>query len=333
MAEKHIDVIASTISGSIKDWSKIDRIKPLFEKYGREDVSVHKVDSHEAARQLCAELLQHGGRTIISAGGSGTFNSVLEGCFDSGVKLQEIKLGFLRKGSADLIGKVLGMPDEIDEAVKVFADSLQNDCTVPCDVIEAASDLDGTPARRFVGYGGAELFGRIPFYTENRFMKYYKGILSQLFGDLGPFFVGASLAGLERTVKKACGTSRQWSISVDGNEAIKGSYQAMIIVNGDLGPDLPFARSAPLGSGFFHLFAIRDLGSLKLLSQFRRAWNASILNDPEKWGFETYRVNEWLEIKSENKKPFPVNIDGSTLLCRSRVSFRIIDSIRLISKM
>ena len=35
------------------------------------------------------------------------------------------------------------------------------------------------PPEHFVGYGGVELFGRIPHFTENRFMKWYKGILGQ----------------------------------------------------------------------------------------------------------------------------------------------------------
>ena len=198
---------------------------------------------------------------MISAGGSGTFNAVLEGCLDSKVGLREISLGFLRKGSADLIGKVLGMPDEIEAAIRVFVDSLAAARLQPCDVIRAESREGDTPARHFVGYGGAEIFGRIPHYTENRLTKYYKGVLSQLFGDLGPFFVGASLSSLERAARGLAGRKRRWVIEVDGGEGQAGRYQAMIVVNGDLGPDLPFARGVPLGSGDFHLFGLKDLGA------------------------------------------------------------------------
>ena len=34
MINKKIDVIATTISGSIKDWGKVKHIVPLFKKYG-----------------------------------------------------------------------------------------------------------------------------------------------------------------------------------------------------------------------------------------------------------------------------------------------------------
>ena len=327
-----IDVIATTISGSIKDWGKVHKIVPLFKEHGREDVSLHSVDTHAEAKEITHDLVVKGARTIISAGGSGTFNSVLEGCISSKVGLGNITLGFLRKGSADLIGKTLGMPDDIESAVKVFVESLAEKRTVKCDVIQVASEEKGERPRHFVGYGGAEIFGRIPHYTENRFMKYYKGILGQLFGDRGPFFVGALLAILDKTIKRIGRSKTSWSISVDGNKVTQDYYQAMVIVNGDLGPDLPFAKSVPLGSGDFHLFAIRDLGLRRLPRQFKHAWDSSITGQPELLGFEYYRIERSLRIEPDNSRPFPVNVDGSTKICRHSATFHIADSLNLISK-
>lgn len=332
MSDNRIEVIATTMSGSIKDWGKVERIKPLFSKHGREDVCVHSADSHAGARSLTRDLVTQGTRTLISAGGSGTFNAILEGCLDAQVGLEHITLGFLRKGSADLIGKALGMPDELDDAIQVFVTSLAGNRTVPCDVIEARSGEAETPIRHFVGYGGAEIFGRIPHFTENRFIKYYKGVLGQLFGDMGPFFVGASLATTEKTLKRIARGKTSWIITANGREVARGCYQAMIVVNGDLGPDLPFARSAPLGSGCFHLFAIRDLGLARLPGQFRRAWNASILDRPEAFGFESYRIDNNLRIETVRGESFPVNVDGSTMLCRPWASFQIVDQVKLISR-
>jgi diacylglycerol kinase family enzyme len=326
-----IQVVATTISGSIEDWGKVDRIIPLFREMGRKDVTLQVVDSHRDARARTGALVREGCRVVISAGGSGTFNAVLEGCLDSEVGLQEISLGFLRKGSADLIGKVLGMPDQIEPAVRVFVESLAANRCQPCDVISAESHGGDTPARHFVGYGGAEIFGRIPYYTENRLTKYYKGVLSQLFGDLGPFFVGASLSSLERTVRRLAEGRRRWAVEVDGEEMGGGRYQAMIIVNGDLGPNLPFARGVPLGSGDFHLFGLRDIGLTRLPGQFRKAFDASIMEEPDRWGFEKYRVRECLRLAPEGARPFPINVDGSTMICEGAVSFRIVDRINLIS--
>ena len=247
MKSAKIDVIATTISGSIKDWGKVKFIVPLFKKHGFDNVSLYSVDSHVEVRKKTNECLKNGSRIIISAGGSGTFNSALEGCCDSGMELNEITLGFLRKGSADLIGKTLGMPDDIEEAITVFVESINANHTIKCDIIMAESEGDAKIPRHFVGYGGAEIFGEIPSYTENKYIKYYKGILGQLFGDLGPFFVGASLASIAKTSKSIFKGKRKWQIYVDDIHVSDNYYQALIIVNGDLGKDLPLARSVPLG--------------------------------------------------------------------------------------
>jgi len=331
MRDEHIDVIATTISGSIQDWGKVKRIVPLFHEHGMTDISLHEVDTHRQARDEACTAIRQGGRTIISAGGSGTFNSVLEGCCDSGVPLSEIRLGFLRKGSADLIGKVLGMPDDIESAIRVFVTAIREDRTVPCDVILASSKGEGDVPRHFVGYGGTEIFGRIPHFTENRFIKYYKGVLSQVFGDLGPFTTGMTLALLERLLKAPWTHKRVWSITVDGAQLAQGTYQALIVVNGYLGPELPFS-SAPLGSGSFYLFALRDLGVRKLPAQARHTRDASILQEPERWGMESYAATHSMLLEPDTQSAFPANVDGSTMRCAGGLELRIIDAIRLLSQ-
>ncbi len=328
---RRIDVIATTISGSISDWKKVERIEPLFAERGFGDLGLHVAHTHAEARTMAADLLADGRRLLISAGGSGTFNAVLEGCCDSGVPLGEIELGFLRKGSADLLGKVLGMPDEIVDAADVFAEAIGARHLMPCDVLSA---VDGSrpdvPPRHFVGYGGAEIFGRIPHFTENRFTKWYKGLLSQVFGDLGPFTTGMTLALLEKMIRGPFGRGR-WTIRVDGNVAAHGRYQALVVVNGYLGPDLAYSDD-PLGSGRFHVFGLRDIGMLRLLPQALRARSGAITDDPERWGFEHHVVDRELVLERDDGGPFPLNVDGSTLHCRGSAILKRVDTIGLIAR-
>ncbi len=330
--ESPVEVIATSISGSVRDWGKVDRILPLFREHGMEQVRLTVVDTHRAARVKACELARGGVRVLISAGGSGTFNAVVEGCYDARVDLEPLRLGFLRKGSADLIGKVLGMPDSIGEAVEVFVEAIRQDRMTPCDVLLASSESGQAAPRHFVGYGGAEIFGEIPYFTENRFIKYYKGILGQLFGDLGPFFTGMSLALLRRLLVPRWRSRRVWEIVADGRSVATGRFQAMIIVNGDLGPNLPFARGVPLGSGDFHLFAIRNLGTRRLPGQLRAAWNASILDDPSRYGLESFRITGRLELRPRGNAPFPLNADGSILECQGGALVERVGQLQFLSR-
>lgn len=332
MMSATIHVIATTISGSISDWSKVERIVPLFQQRGLRNVELHSADTHQQARVLAAEILRSGARILISAGGSGTFNAVIEGCIDSQVPLVEVRLGFLRKGSADLIGKVLNMPDEIEAAIDSFVDCITNDRIEPCDLIEVTPDADLLRVRHFVGYGGAGIFGRVPHYTENRFIKYYKGLLSELFGDLGPFFVGVSLATLERVVRSLFGGKLHWLIDLDGHSVSLGKLQAMIIVNGDLGKDLPFASGAKLGSGVFHMFTFEDRGLFAVSKQFKQAWGGKVLEQKQALGFQGYTVEQKLRLTTQEKRPFPLNVDGSTLECKEFAELKIVGQINLYSR-
>jgi diacylglycerol kinase family enzyme len=247
------------------------------------------------------------------------------------VDLSQIRLGFLRKGSADLIGKVLNMPDDIEEAIEIFARSISSDTSLPADILHASSPSGEEVPRHFIGYGGAEIFGRIPYFTENRYTKLYKGILSQCLGDLGPFSTGMLLALMERILKSPFTKKIHWQIMADGALAGQGAYQALIIVNGYLGPDMAFSDQ-PLGSGEFYVFGLRDMGITRLLSQVKHARNGSIVNDPQRWGLESICVKEELELIPDCDTPFPVNVDGSTFMAEKAVVFRRVAKVPLIAK-
>ncbi len=329
---RRIDVVATTISGSVSDWGKIGRIVPLFREYGEDNVTLVSVDSHAEARQKACELVTSGSEILISAGGSGTFNAIVEGCYDARCDFNRLRLGFLRKGSADLIGKVLGMPDEIEPAIGVFVKSIREDKVVPCDVLLASSERGDTAPRHFVGYGGAEIFGEVPRFTENRLMKYYKGVLSQLFGDLGPFFVGTMLATTAKTCRQIGRGKTRWDIVVDGRVVSQGHYQAIMIVNGDLGPNMPFAKGVPLGSGDFYVFAVRDMGVFRLPAQLKHVWDASVLEKPDRWGFEGFRVEQKLVLRPDGESIFLLNTDGSALGCHGSASIAIDDRIYFLTR-
>jgi diacylglycerol kinase family enzyme len=331
MNPSKIEVIATTSSGSIADWKKVERIAPLFAEHGMTQLRVHVVEGHVEARAKAAEVIAEGSRLLISAGGSGTFKNVLEGCCDSGVDLGEFRLGFLRKGSADLIGKVLNMPDEIEEAIAVFAAAIRADTVEMCDVLSVESFSGGKPVQHFVGYGGAEIFGRIPHYTENRFMKWYKGVLSQFFGDLGPFTTGMILSLLERVIKYPWAGRGRWKIVADGELVGEDRFQALVLVNGYLGPELAFS-SDTLGSGRFQLFGLRNQGLWRMPKQAMRARSGAIKEDPERWGLAEFSAHETMELIPEKIGDFSANVDGSTLICRGGLRVRRVGQIPLIAR-
>ncbi|HZD04281.1 MAG TPA: hypothetical protein VE173_05165, partial [Longimicrobiales bacterium] len=66
--------------------------------------------------------------------------------------------------------------------------------------------------------------------------------------------------------------------------------------------------------------------------QFRRAFAGTVDRHPERWGFQGWRIARTLELVPDDARPFPVNRDGSTYLCRGMARFRIVGQVRLMSR-
>ena len=326
-----LDVIVTTISGSVKDWGKIAKLEPLFSRYFPGRVRMHVVDSHEAARREAEKAVREGGRALVSAGGAGTFNRVMQGVLDGRADLESMRLGFLRKGSADLIGKALGISDVVEDAVRQISEGLLADRVVPCDVVDVREE-GGTESRSFVGFGGLEVVGDIPYFTESRLTKYYKGFLGALFGDLGPFRVGTSLAVSGWLLRRLTLRGHSFRLSVDGEDLPAERYVSILLINGDLGPDMPYCRGYGLGKGEFYLIALKDVGLARLPGQAARSFDGSIQSDPVRWGLELRAIRRELKAVPLMRPPrsYRVNIDGLRWAASAPLTFRLSGKLKLI---
>lgn len=331
-----IEVVATTISGSLQDQRKIGRIVPQFSSRTRRPVHLHAVDSHAEAEAVTHQIVAHGGRVIVSAGGGGTFNAVLEGCHLDGHIPDDMRLAFLRKGSADLIGKVLRVPDALPEASAAIVDGIEQDRRLRADVI--AVDTRGpsgeTETRHMIGFGGLGIFGVVPRFTEARWIKYYKGIIGSIAGDYGPFYTGLSLAATWWYWHRLWGRVVPLVLELDDVATEADRWTAIIVVGGDLGPDFPFGRGAPFSSGTLRVVGLRDRGLRSGLNQLRAARSGAIFGDPERYDCFIRDVRN-LHVRAATgersaQRPLPVNVDGLARQSYGPVRFSVSGQVELI---
>jgi diacylglycerol kinase family enzyme len=326
-----IDVVATTMSGSLADQLKVGRIGPEFRACSR-PVRVHVAGSHAEAREQAHKAVRRGGRLLVSAGGAGTFNAVLEGALLDDAAPRDLRLAFLRKGSADLIGKVLGIPDTLPEAVQAIIGGIESGETVGADVLAVeTTGADGAPLRRhLVGFGGFGVFGEIPRFTESRLIKAYKGVLGQLFGDLGPFMVGFALATVHWNLERLRGRRPRLSLALDDEELGPEAWVAVIVLNGDLGRDFELGRGLDLASGTFRVIALRDHGSRETVRQAMACKTAAVLDDPARYG-AVVRTVRALTVRPERPDHEQlVNLDGLKLLARGSVKVSVESRVALV---
>jgi diacylglycerol kinase family enzyme len=326
-----IEVIATTMSGSIQDQRKVQQIGPEFQSRTSQLVRVHAADSHAEARAIAHAIVAGGGRTIVSAGGAGTFNAVLEGAHLGGTVPSDLHLAFLRKGSADLIGKRLGIPDQLPAAVEAIVEGIEAGRCVQADILAVeTTEPDGQVQRRhLVGFGGIGAFGEVPRFTESRLIKVYKGVLGTLLGDLGPFFVGLALATGWWQLQRLFGRVPPMSLTLDDHHIPPETWGAVLVLNGDLGADFPLGRGLPLGSESFRVIALCYRGLRQALRQIKAARRGTLLDEPESYGAVVRTVRR-LTVRPSEARPYMVNVDGGRMLTRGEVCISVSGQVWLI---
>lgn len=328
-----IEVVATTMSGSIQDQRKVDQIGPEFRAQTSRLVRVHPVNSHAEAQGAAHEIVVASGRNLVSAGGAGTFNAVLEGAHIDGAVPSDLRLAFLRKGSADLIGKALNIPDDLPEAVKAIVGGIEQDSYVEADILSVASCApNGKPqSMHLVGFGGFGLFGEVPRFTESRLIKFYKGILGTLLGDLGPFYVGLGCAMVSWQLRRLLGRVPSMSLVIDDEQLAPEPWAAVVVLNGDLGHDFPLGKGLDLASGTFRIVAIRYDGVRKMLKQINACRTADILERPDHYRARVREVRN-LQLQPQGKvRDQMVNVDGLKMMARGTVRVSVSGRVRLVA--
>jgi diacylglycerol kinase family enzyme len=331
-AVDRIDVVATTMSGSIEDQRKIGRIGPELRARTARAVRVHRADSHAEAQALTHDAVRRGGRLLVSAGGAGTFNAVLEGAHLDGRVPDDLRLAFLRKGSADLIGKRLGIPDTLPEAVEAIVGGIESGDTVAADVLDVtATAPTGEPVtRHLIGFGGLGVFGDIPRFTESRAIKAYKGVLGQLFGDLGPFMTGFALATVYWNVGRLRDHRPRTTLTLDGDVLPAATWVSVILLNGDLGRDFRLGRDLDLASGSFRVIALRYLGPRETVRQALACKTAAVLDNPDRYGAIVRTVRTLAAQPERPDHVQMVNVDGLKVLARGGVTVSVGSRVALV---
>jgi len=327
-----IDVIATTMSGSIQDQRNVQRIGPEFQSRTSRRVRVHLADSHAEAQAITHAVVAEGGRTIVSAGGAGTFNAVLEAAHINGTVPADLRLAFLRKGSANLIGKTLGIPEHLPEAVEAILQGIECDRCMLADILAVeTTEPEGQMLRRhMVGFGGLGVFGEVPRFTESRLIKFYKAILGSLLGDLGPFYTGLILAAGWWQLMRLLGRVPPMILTLDDHHSSLEIWVAVMVLNGDLGADFPLGRGLPLGSGSFRVVGLPYKGFREALRQMKAAQLGSILDKPEIYGAVVRTVRNFTARPSK-ALPYMINVDGGRMISRGEVRISVSGQVRLVS--
>lgn len=244
-----------------KLWSELEQI--IREEFGDFETSFTTASHH--ATELTREALREGFEMVVTVGGDGTLNEVVNGFFDSGSPINpDAVLGVICRGTGSDFIKTLGIPKDIEAAARL----LRGQSVRICDVGRFTSrDKNGRETERYFiniadfGIGG-ETVARV-----NNTTKAFGGFVSFLYGALKTIFLYKG-----KMVK----------VKIDDSYEFEKKINNVVVANGQyFGGGMRIAPEAEVDDGVFDIVIVDDLNILESLMNIARLYKGTHINHPK----------------------------------------------------
>lgn len=268
-------LIVNPAAGAGKTARKWPHIMARLRSIGlRFDYDITEAPGH--ARELAKDAVAKGYELVVSVGGDGTINEVVNGLYDTG-NIAYVMLGIIGTGTGGDYIRTIGIPRAPLEACQRLKEPRK--VTVDVGVIEYLNGGE-TMRRLFVNFAGMGFDAEIVRTTTlkykalNATVAYLAGLLSSL------------LFYKNKTV----------TINIDG-EAIQEKVCTVLVNNGKYGGGGMFAApEADLSDGLLDVLIIGDLSKPDLLWSLPRVYRGTHLTHPK----ITLKKARDIEIRSDD---------------------------------
>jgi len=263
---------------------------PYFEKLIKESgihIDYVYTDYPMHAKNLAKDAIKSGYNVILSVGGDGTMNEVLNGFFlDEELIDENAALAIFSRGTGCDVIRTLGLKKDVESIIQV----LKVKKTEKYDVgLVEFTDYYGNKSKRYflnvsdVGLGG-ETTNRV-----NKNSKALKGFLSFLIGAVTTMIVYRN---------------KDFEVIID-DIMINKRLNSIIVANGKyFGGGMKIAPMAKMDDGYFDIIIIEDVNKLDLLINFPKIYKGNHLNHPKVKHFKGKNI----VVKSKQKAL--VEVDG-----------------------
>lgn len=245
-----------------KEWPKFRSI--LLEKGYEFEAAVTEYPGH--ATELCRKALKSGFGTIMSVGGDGTMNEVVNGFFEGEQPLApNSRLVVFSRGTGCDFIKALGTEKGIESLLEVLVRNKEKHIDVGR-VCFPDNSTEKINTRYFLNVAdigiGAETANRV-----NKHSKRFKGFLSFLFGAVS-------------TIVQY--KNKDFEVFIDDRLVLKERMNSVIIANGRyFGGGMKVAPDALLDDGLFDIIILGDLSKADLIKSFPLIYDGKHLTHPK----------------------------------------------------
>jgi diacylglycerol kinase (ATP) len=260
MSSPYAKIIINPVAGAGRTRRIWPRLMGLFQGSGlRFEYSITEAPGH--AIELARAAARNGYDTVVSVGGDGTINEVVNGLYASG-SIKDIALGIVSTGTGSDYIRTVGIPRHYEDACHCFLNPQKR--TVDLGVVEYTDN--GKPVERlFVNFCGFGFDAEIVRRTTRQF---------KALGSLTAYLMGL-------LVTLVAYRNKDISLKVDG-EMIEKRVCAVIMNNGKYGGGgMLAAPDADLADGWLDVLIVGDMSKPDLLRSLPRIYKGTHLTHPK----------------------------------------------------
>ena len=279
-------LIVNPAAGAGRTAKKWPQIMSLLKSIGlcfEHDVT----EAPRHAIELAKSAAKRGYELVVSVGGDGTINEIVNGLYDAG-NINDVMLGIISTGTGSDYIRTTGTPRNTREACQCLLTPQKQ--LVDLGVVECDSASQATE-RLFVNFAGLGFDAEVVKAT------------TQKFKALGS--MPAYLLGLLSTLCSY--KNREVSVKLDG-EIEEKKVCAIVMSNGKYGGGkMLVAPDADLTDGFLDVMTIDDISKPDLLWSLPRVYKGTHLTHPK------VTMKRAKEIEIEPRQPMSIQADGELL--------------------
>ena len=291
-------LIVNPAAGAGRTAKRWPQIKEFLKKIGvKFEHDLTKAPGH--AIELAKTAVGKGYKLIVSVGGDGTINEIVNGIYDTG-NLKDVTLGIIGTGTGGDYIRTLGIPRHYQQSCERLLHP--NKMIVDLGMVE--HNVDGQKKRRlFTNFAGLGFDAEVVRATTRK----YKSLGS----------VPSYLMGLLSTL--VCYHNREITLKIDGKEEER-KVCTIVISNGKYGGgSMYIAPQADIKDGLFDVVIIGDVSKPDLLASLPRIYRGTHLTHPK------VTVKRAREVEIQSKVNIALQADGE-LLGEAPARFSILPS-------
>jgi YegS/Rv2252/BmrU family lipid kinase len=286
MQKRELHIILNPASSGGKTGEHQHKILSSIEKYFGNDYTLWITGKPNDAFLFTKKAIEEGCSLLISAGGDGTIQEIVNGLLNTGNNKHSCKLGLLNCGTGQGFAQSLCLPKNIDDQLGI----IKKGFTRSIDAGKISFYLNGEKQTRYfinefqAGIGGAVV------RNVNKNLKRKGGLIAFGLGTIS-------------TVLNF--PNQRISMILDDSTEIKGEYTGIVVANGNMtGGGMNLSPLSNLSDNFFNLLIIHKQKSIQRLFNFSKIYSGRHINS------RTFSYMLIKKIVLMSDEDVPVEADG-----------------------